>query len=165
MREFIELALQITKHDMQVWEAASSNAVTSSELKAPPAAATMGSTRTSGLTEPACAVTFPASVGPPVTKIASMFSRLAANEMSIVLLQDWKCSPSRRRIVRSPYTTRNPRPVHSTASNTAPLHGPWRCIHQRRWCSTLSGCQQIFRSRTPQDVQDLSAAPEPAQTT
>ncbi len=83
-RQFIELAVNMPEHEPQVGQAERSISATSASLRLGSAAATIASTRSS-LWPPAVAGA-PASIGPPETKTAGMFSRSAASSMPGVIL-------------------------------------------------------------------------------
>ena len=85
VRQFIELAVNMPEHEPQVGQEARSIAARSLSLTPSSAAATMASTRSRVWVLP-FNTTFPASIGPPETKIAGMFSRIAAINMPGVIL-------------------------------------------------------------------------------
>jgi hypothetical protein len=90
VRQFIEFAVNMPEQDPQVGQAASSMAARSASDILSSAAATMASTRSSETLRPSPSVTLPASIGPPETKIAGMFSRIAASSMPGVILSQFE---------------------------------------------------------------------------
>src|SRR5215468_4200245 len=81
----MELAVNIPEQEPQVGQAERSMTLTSASLTRSSAAATMASTRSTALALPA-STTLPASIGPPETNTAGMFSRSAAISMPGVIL-------------------------------------------------------------------------------
>ena len=81
VRQFMEFAVNIPEHDPQVGHAATSSSARSFSGKASSAPMTMASTRSYFLPRHS-----PASMGPPDTKIAGMFMRMAAMSMPGVIL-------------------------------------------------------------------------------
>jgi hypothetical protein len=85
VRQFIELAVNMPLQDPQVGQAAFSISSTSSSVYLSSAAETMASTRSSAISRPLITA-LPASIGPPDTKTAGMFRRMAAISMPGVIL-------------------------------------------------------------------------------
>ena len=85
VRQFIELAVNMPEQEPQVGHAASSIVCTSSSEYLSSAAITMASTRSSACSLP-LTIALPASIGPPETKTAGMFRRIAAFSMPGVIL-------------------------------------------------------------------------------
>ena len=81
----MELAVNMPEQDPQVGQADRSMVLTSSSLILSSAAATMASIRSSVTSLP-LSTTLPASIGPPETKTAGMFRRMAAISMPGVIL-------------------------------------------------------------------------------
>ena len=79
------LAVNMPEHDPQVGQAASSIFSTSSSLTVSSPAPIIGWMRSS-LARPVDSSVLPASIGPPDTKMAGMFSRMAASNMPGVIL-------------------------------------------------------------------------------
>ena len=85
VRQFIELAVNMPEQEPQVGQAERSMIATSASLTLSSAAATIASIR-STLRAPVESFTLPASIGPPETNTAGMFSRSAAISMPGVIL-------------------------------------------------------------------------------
>src|SRR5271168_1836330 len=85
VRQFIELAVNMPEHEPQVGHAERSITSTSASLTALSAAATIASIRSTFLILP-CALTLPASIGPPETNTTGMLSRIDAINMPGVIL-------------------------------------------------------------------------------
>ncbi len=85
VRQFMELAVNMPEHEPQVGQAERSITATSASLTASSAATTMASIRSTARVSP-FQTTLPASMGPPETKTAGMFSRRAAISMPGVIL-------------------------------------------------------------------------------
>ena len=81
----MELAVNIPEHDPQVGQAERSYSSTSASLTAGSPATIMASIRSAARTT-LPTLTRPASIGPPETKIAGMFSRMAAISIPGVIL-------------------------------------------------------------------------------
>src|SRR5262245_61782337 len=82
----MELAVNMPEHDPHVGHAERSYLATSASEVFGLAACTMASIRSAFFVEPSSRMTLPASIGPPETKIAGMFSRMAAISMPGVIL-------------------------------------------------------------------------------
>ena len=89
VRQFIEFAVNMPEHEPQVGQAERSMTSTSASETRSSAAATMASTRSIACVLP-CRTTLPASIGPPETKTAGMFSRIAALSMPGVILSQFE---------------------------------------------------------------------------
>ena len=85
VRQFIELAVNMPEHDPQVGQALASMISTSESAAVSSPAAIMASMRSS-LCSPSVNVAFPASIGPPETKMVGMLRRMAAINMPGVIL-------------------------------------------------------------------------------
>src|SRR5690606_9453483 len=83
VRQFMELAVNMPEQEPQVGQALRSYSSTISSVAVGSAAMTMASTRSSLCSE---SLVFPASIGPPETKIVGMFRRRAAISMPGVIL-------------------------------------------------------------------------------
>ncbi len=90
VRQFIELAVNMPEQEPQVGQAACSMRVRSSSDTFSSAAATIASIRSIFTVRPSPSVTLPASIGPPETKTAGMFSRIAAISMPGVILSQFE---------------------------------------------------------------------------
>ena len=87
VRQFIELAVNIPEHDPQVGQAERSYSATFSSLALSSTAMTMASTRSKLCSD---SLVFPASMGPPETKIAGIFRRIAAINIPGVILSQFE---------------------------------------------------------------------------
>src|SRR6266702_4451605 len=85
-RQFIELAVNMPEQDPQVGQAASSSSASRSSDTEGSAEAIIGSIRSSLVVVSPSARATPASIGPPDTNTAGMFSRSAAISMPGVIL-------------------------------------------------------------------------------
>src|SRR5208283_3635794 len=85
VRQFMELAVNMPEQEPQVGQAERSMPAASSSVTFGSAAATMASIRSSASVLPPW-MYLPASIGPPETKMAGMFSRMAAISMPGVIL-------------------------------------------------------------------------------
>ena len=97
VRQFIELAVNIPEQEPQVGQAASSSSASRSSDTDGSAEAIIGSIRsslvTSSVVSPSARAT-PASIGPPDTNTAGMFSRSAAISMPGVILSQFEMQTS-----------------------------------------------------------------------
>jgi hypothetical protein len=85
VRQFIELAVNMPEQEPQVGQAERSMLATSASLFLLSADSIIASIRSTMRYSP-CHLTLPASIGPPETKTAGMFSRSAAISMPGVIL-------------------------------------------------------------------------------
>jgi len=86
VRQFIELAVNIPEQLPQVGQAERSTSATSSSLTLASPAVIMALIRSTRTSVPAESFVFPASIGPPDTKMAGMFNRMAAISIPGVIL-------------------------------------------------------------------------------
>ena len=84
-RQFIEFAVNIPEQDPHVGQAERSSCATSASLRRASEAPTIAETR-SVFCSPSERITLPASMGPPETKSAGMFNRIAAISIPGVIL-------------------------------------------------------------------------------
>ena len=83
VKQFIELAVNIPEQDPQVGQAERSYSATFSSLAESSTAITIASTRSNLCS---ASLVLPASIGPPDTKIAGIFKRIAAMSIPGVIL-------------------------------------------------------------------------------
>ena len=93
VRQFIELAVNMPEQEPQVGQELRSISIASSSDTVGSAAATMASMRSTALVLPR-QLTLPASIGPPETNTAGMFSRMAAISMPGVILSQLEMQTS-----------------------------------------------------------------------